>query len=148
MSGRLFEERGIPSDQLGSKEQENLNVTRLISALAQRGVECFRVNNDKHCADVIAHNPRTGVNLNLQVKGNRRIVVQETYTGRDVWMVTYDPNRNSFLIFNHDDALEAMRATGRWMKKGQTGTSNGAFSDDTVSLLIECADGEWLTCDP
>jgi len=147
MSHQLFEQHAIPYNQLGDKEQENLNITRLVTALAARGIECFRVNNDKHCADVIAHNPRTGTNLNLQVKGQRRIVVEEKYVGRDVWMVTWDPRTRAFLVFNHDLALEAMRGTGRWMKNGQPGTSNGAFAESTVKLLIERARGEWLTYD-
>lgn len=132
--------------ELGSKEQENLNVSRLVAALAARGIECFRVNNDKHCADVVAHDAATGTNLNLQVKGNRRIVVGDKYSGRGVWMVTWDPSCRAFLLFNHDQGLAAMRAAG-WMKRGQSGTSNGAFGDKTVQLLIDAAQGLWLSCE-
>ena len=140
----LFGHSPVNYRDLGSKEQENVNITRLLAALAERGIEGFRVNNDRHCADVVAHDPRTGQNLNLQVKGNRRVVVSEKYQGRGVWIVTWDPSRRAFLFYDHDLALQAMRDTGRWMKKGQTGTSNGGFNDKIVDLLLKRAKGEWL----
>jgi len=144
MSGYLFNPRRLDYSELSSKEQENVNVTRLLAALAERGIEGFRVNNDKHCADVVAHDPRSGQNLNLQVKGNRRVVVTEKYTGRGVWIVTWDPKRSAFFFYDHDLALAALKATGRWMKKGHGGTSNGGFDRRLVELLETQARGEWL----
>ena len=142
----LFNKRAYSYEDMHCKAQENVNITRLIAALALRGVECFRVNNDKHCADVVAHDPTTGMNLNIQVKGNRRILVEDKYQNRNVWIATWDPERLAFFIYNHDDAMTAMRNTGRWMKKGQIGTSNGGFAVSLLALLTDEADGEWIDC--
>jgi len=140
---KLFESTIIPYIEMSSKEQENVNVTNLVNVLARRGIEGIRINNDKHCADIVAHNPRNGQNTNIQVKGNRRVVVSSKYKYRSVWIATFIPDRNEFFLFDHDLALDSMISSRRYMKKGQDGTSILA-GDPLLSFLTKSANGQFF----
>lgn len=140
---KLFESTSIPYIEMSSKEQENVNVTNLINILAKRGIEGIRINNDKHCADIVAHDPSTGQNTNIQVKGNRRVVVSSKYKNRSVWIATFIPDRNEFFLFNHDLALDSMKSSFRYMKKGQDGTSILA-GDPLLDFLVKEAQGQFF----
>jgi hypothetical protein len=140
---KLFESTSIPYIEMSSKEQENVNVTNLINILAKRGIEGIRINNDKHCADIVAHDPSTGQNTNIQVKGNRRVVVSSKYKNRSVWIATFIPDRNEFFLFDHDLALDSMKSSLRYMKKGQDGTSILA-GDPLLDFLVKEAQGQFF----
>lgn len=140
---KLFKSTSIPYAEMGSKEQENVNVTNLVNILAKRGIEGIRINNDKHCADIVAHDPRTGQNTNIQVKGNRRVVVSSKYKNRSVWIATFIPDKNEFFLFDHDLALDSMVSSLRYMKKGQDGTSILA-GDPLLDFLVSAAHGQFF----
>ena len=130
--------------ELNNKQQETHNLTLLSYALARRGLEPLPVNNDKHCADLVAHDTTTGENFNIQLKG--RLTVRSKYLGKRVWVAFPAPDHRSFLIYPHDLAHEALRTSGRWMKPGTVphemgDWDQGGWNVDLVRYIILNAGG-------
>ncbi len=102
----------VQYDALSGKEQEAYNAAHLMGVMACRGyLESFKVNGDKHGADLLFYRSRDAHVLKVQLKGRPTLVKE--YEGKDLHIAYLDRQHDCWYIYPHDEVMQATLAMGK-----------------------------------
>ena len=102
----------VQYDALSGKEQEAYNAAHLMGVMACRGyLESFKVNGDKHGADLLFYRSRDAHVLKVQLKG--RPTLGKEYEGKDLHIAYPDRKNDCWYIYPHDVVMQATLDLGK-----------------------------------
>jgi len=126
----------INYDDLGSKEQEAYNYTKVASVLSDYGFHCMYNHVDRHGADLIAIHTQSGSAFSLQLKGSRPTIAKK-YMDKKLWIVYTDRASNEICLYDHDKAVALFEATDRAMTESWAINGQYSFSPTKRSSVFE-----------
>ena len=102
----------VQYDALSSKEQEAYNAAHLMGVMACRGyLESFKINGDKHGADLLFYRSSDTHVLKVQLKG--RPTLGKEYEGKDLHIAYPDRKNDCWYIYPHDVVMQATLDLGK-----------------------------------
>jgi len=136
----------VTYDDLNSKQKETLNFHTVAALLAQRGYDCFRLNDDWQGADFIAGHIDGHVRR-VQLKA--RLAIAEKYRGKQVDLA-FPVKRSAWYLVPHDTLVEFVfrhastwLESEAWVKEGtyQSASPSAALVEALAPFALESAEG-------
>lgn len=91
--------------KLNSKQQENYNMLKLGSAIAEFGFDLIRLNDDWQGADCIANHIDGNTYLKIQLKS--RLTIDKKYFEKDLYIAFR--NDSNWYLYPHDELIERIQ---------------------------------------
>ena len=122
----------IAYQKLNARQQENYNMMKLGSVLADYGFNLIKLNDDWQGADCIASHIDGDTYLKVQLKG--RLTIDKKYLEKDIYIAFRDGEQ--WYLYPHDDLVDKLHHVGIAVNTSSW-TVNGHYSWPTLSSHVK-----------
>jgi len=118
--------------KLNSRQKEIFNFQKVAGLLSEYGFNCIKLADDWQGADFLAYHVDGNTTLKVQLKS--RIVVSESYRGKNLYLAF--PIQNAWYLIEHDDLLVLVDQHTDWLSTHSWNNCHGYSSASPNRKLV------------